>query len=193
MLTLLAGLGLGLSLIVAIGAQNVFVLRQGIRREHVLAVGGFDVSFRRAEDVELAYRLARRGLTFAYLPDAVGFHYADRSFDSWKAAAYTYGRNDVIFARDRGEEWIYPFMADKFAAHRMPLRALITSCIRWGPLRPAANTVLRWCAAGFDRFGSEPVASAAYSAIYGVEYHSGIADELGGSDRFFDVMRRRAT
>ncbi|MBN6192335.1 amino acid transporter [Aneurinibacillus sp. BA2021] len=38
MLTVLAGLGLGLSLIVAIGAQNVFVLRQGIRREHVLAV-----------------------------------------------------------------------------------------------------------------------------------------------------------
>lgn len=35
---MLAGLGLGLSLIVAIGAQNVFVLRQGIRREHVLAV-----------------------------------------------------------------------------------------------------------------------------------------------------------
>ena len=33
-----AGLGLGLSLIVAIGAQNLFVLRQGIRREHVLAV-----------------------------------------------------------------------------------------------------------------------------------------------------------
>lgn len=38
MLSVLAGLGLGLSLIVAIGAQNVFVLRQGIRREHVLAV-----------------------------------------------------------------------------------------------------------------------------------------------------------
>jgi L-lysine exporter family protein LysE/ArgO len=35
---LLAGLGLGLSLIVAIGAQNLFVLRQGIRREHVLSV-----------------------------------------------------------------------------------------------------------------------------------------------------------
>ena len=35
---LLAGIGLGLSLIVAIGAQNLFVLRQGIRRQHVLAV-----------------------------------------------------------------------------------------------------------------------------------------------------------
>lgn len=34
----LAGLGLGLGLIVAIGAQNAFVLRQGIRRERILAV-----------------------------------------------------------------------------------------------------------------------------------------------------------
>lgn len=33
-----AGLGTGLSLIIAIGAQNAFVLRQGLRREHVLPV-----------------------------------------------------------------------------------------------------------------------------------------------------------
>src|ERR1700749_2822186 len=32
------GFLLGLSLIVAIGAQNAFVLRQGLRREHVFAV-----------------------------------------------------------------------------------------------------------------------------------------------------------
>ena len=38
LVSLLAGLGLGLSLIVAIGAQNAFVLRQGLRREHVLVV-----------------------------------------------------------------------------------------------------------------------------------------------------------
>ncbi len=33
-----AGFGLGLSLILAIGAQNAFVLRQGLRRLHVLPV-----------------------------------------------------------------------------------------------------------------------------------------------------------
>ncbi len=33
-----AGVGFGLSLIIAIGAQNAYVLRQGLRREHVLAV-----------------------------------------------------------------------------------------------------------------------------------------------------------
>lgn len=36
--TFLAAFGLGLSLIVAIGAQNAFVLRQGLRREHVGAI-----------------------------------------------------------------------------------------------------------------------------------------------------------
>jgi L-lysine exporter family protein LysE/ArgO len=35
------GLALGLSLIVAIGAQNAFVLRQGLRREHVGSVVAF--------------------------------------------------------------------------------------------------------------------------------------------------------
>ncbi|MFJ2957871.1 LysE/ArgO family amino acid transporter [Streptomyces sp. NBC_00669] len=40
LLAALAGLGTGLTLIVAIGAQNAFVLRQGIRREHVPAVVG---------------------------------------------------------------------------------------------------------------------------------------------------------
>lgn len=35
---LLTGFATGLSLIVAIGAQNAFVLRQGLRREHVLPV-----------------------------------------------------------------------------------------------------------------------------------------------------------
>lgn len=34
----MAGLGFGLSLIVAIGAQNAYVLRQGLRNEHVLMV-----------------------------------------------------------------------------------------------------------------------------------------------------------
>lgn len=38
MISLLSGFTLGLSLILAIGAQNAFVLRQGLRGQHVLAV-----------------------------------------------------------------------------------------------------------------------------------------------------------
>ena len=36
-----AGFRLGLGLILAIGAQNAFVLRQGLRREHVFATSLF--------------------------------------------------------------------------------------------------------------------------------------------------------
>ncbi|HLT62049.1 MAG TPA: LysE family transporter, partial [Microlunatus sp.] len=38
MATLLAGFGMGLSLIVAIGAQNSYLLRQAIRRDRAMAV-----------------------------------------------------------------------------------------------------------------------------------------------------------
>lgn len=38
MTTFFAGFSLGLSLILAIGSQNAFVLKQGIKREHVLLV-----------------------------------------------------------------------------------------------------------------------------------------------------------
>ena len=41
MTAFLSGFKLGLGLIVAIGAQNAFVLRQGLRREHVFAVALF--------------------------------------------------------------------------------------------------------------------------------------------------------
>lgn len=41
MLSLAAGFGLGLALIAAIGAQNAFVLRQGLRGEHVAPVVAF--------------------------------------------------------------------------------------------------------------------------------------------------------
>lgn len=40
----LAGLGLGASLIMAIGAQNAYVLRQGLLRSHSLAVAGLCVA-----------------------------------------------------------------------------------------------------------------------------------------------------
>jgi L-lysine exporter family protein LysE/ArgO len=40
LVSIVAGLGFGLSLIIVIGAQNAFVLRQGLRREHVLPVVG---------------------------------------------------------------------------------------------------------------------------------------------------------
>ena len=63
--TALAGLGLGLGLIVAIGAQNAFVLRQGIRREHVLAAVLICIA---SDAVLIVAGVAGAGALFTALP-----------------------------------------------------------------------------------------------------------------------------
>ena len=61
----LAGLGLGFSLIVAIGAQNAFVLRQGLLRQHVLVV----VLICAVSDIVLiALGIAGAGAVFTAVP-----------------------------------------------------------------------------------------------------------------------------
>ncbi|UIN31386.1 LysE/ArgO family amino acid transporter [Microbacterium binotii] len=66
--SLAAGLGLGLSLIVAIGAQNLFVLRQGIRREHVLAVALVCAA---SDAALIAVGVSGLGLVLAAVPWAI--------------------------------------------------------------------------------------------------------------------------
>jgi GT2 family glycosyltransferase len=173
-------------------ARQFYTGNASLARKHLVEAGGFDTSFRRAEDVELAYRLDAAGLTFEYLPQAVGYHHAIRSFEAWRSMAYTYGRNDVIFARDRGQRWIFPFMAEKWRQHQAPLRWLIAAGVRSRLVGSVLVSVFRVLAAATERLGSIGAAGwvgrAAYSAIYGVEYHRGIADELGSVDEFFTTV-----
>ena len=63
--SLLAGLGLGFSLIIAIGAQNLFVLRQGLRREHVFAVAAICAA---SDAVLIALGVSGIGLVLQAVP-----------------------------------------------------------------------------------------------------------------------------
>ena len=169
-------------------ARQFYTGNASLRREHLIAAGGFDSSFRRAEDVELAYRLDDRGLRFFYENSAIGYHYATRSFEAWRSAAYTYGRNDVIFARDRGRSWMMSYIAYKFTSHHPAIQAVTTVCVRWRWLRRPLTVLLGWAAAAVDRVGFERAARYALSAYYSIEYHSGIAEELGSPNQFFEVV-----
>jgi L-lysine exporter family protein LysE/ArgO len=96
---LLAGLGLGFSLIVAIGAQNLFVLRQGLRREHVFVVAAICAA---SDALLIALGVSGVGLVLQAVPWLV-------DVVRWAGAAFlvTYG---VLAARrawrpsDRGLE-----------------------------------------------------------------------------------------
>lgn len=65
LLSALAGLGLGLSLIIAIGAQNAFVLRQGLRREHIVPVIAICAV---SDAVLIALGVAGAGIVFDAVP-----------------------------------------------------------------------------------------------------------------------------
>jgi GT2 family glycosyltransferase len=73
-------------------------------RDDFGAPGGFDESFTRAEDIELAYRLHLQGCQFRFASEAVGWHYAERSKEAWLALP----RNYACF--DREMHRLYPEM-----------------------------------------------------------------------------------
>ena len=128
-------------------ARQFYTGNASLARRHLVEAGGFDVSFRRAEDVELAYRLAERGLRFAFDPDAVVLHYAERGYDAWLQAAYTYGRNDVIFARDRGQGWLLESISSEFHTRHALVRTVVQTTLP----RPRLLRAVSWLLSGIAR------------------------------------------
>ena len=122
-------------------------------RGAILAAGGFDEGFRRAEDVELAYRLAEKGFGFVFNMQAAGMHFAERNFRSWLDAAYTYGRNDVIFTRDRNQKWLLPTVRQEFGDRHFLVRSLVRVCRGRSRLTRIAISALKLAADGATLFG----------------------------------------
>jgi GT2 family glycosyltransferase len=169
-------------------ARQFFTGNASLRREHILAAGGFDPALRRAEDVELAYRLDTAGLTFVYEPNAVGLHYAERSFRSWLAAGYAYGRNDIVFARDRGKPEIFSWVADEYRTRHPLTRWMTRTCATRPRLAAASTAVLSRVAVGCSVARLPRAASKALSGAYHLAYYGGVADELGGPDELARLL-----
>jgi L-lysine exporter family protein LysE/ArgO len=120
---LLAGLGFGLSLIVAIGAQNMFVLRQGALRQHVPIV----VAICAASDaVLIAAGVAGAGAALA------GRHWLLTTVRILGAAAlFAYA------ARAAGRALSGPPIATDAGPRRASRTAVIGACLAFTWLNPA--------------------------------------------------------
>ncbi|WP_099826608.1 LysE/ArgO family amino acid transporter [Oceaniglobus indicus] len=117
-----AGFGLGLSLILAIGAQNAFVLRQGLRRSHVFAVcltcalsdavliasgvAGFGVLVEAAPWIEPVMRWA--GAAFLTVYGALAFRAAWRGASALQAAEASAGSLRAALATCLALTWLNP-------------------------------------------------------------------------------------
>ena len=56
-------------------ARQFYTGNASLAAKWLRRAGGFDESFKRAEDIELVYRLEDMGLRFHFNPQAIGYHY----------------------------------------------------------------------------------------------------------------------
>jgi GT2 family glycosyltransferase len=162
-------------------ARQFYTGNTSLARRYLIAAGGFDPAFRRAEDVELAYRLADLGLRFLFNPQAIGYHYAERSYQSWVSIPYIYGRNDVIFACQKGQAWILPTIFEEFYTRHVLIRGLTRLCLGRPVLANLATSLFSF----IIKIGSSfSLANLACSAVFNLRYYQGVADEMGGRKSF---------
>jgi len=158
-----------------------------VRKDQILAAGGFDPSFKRAEDVELALRLSEQGTKFVFLPQARGWHYVQRSFQAWLRVPAAYGAADVAMARvDRPR--ILVTAAKEFRTRRLPVRFLTWFCVGRRVTPPTVlllGAVIRLA----DRWRLRSVSDPLCSIIFNIEYYSGLASALGGRESFMRLLR----
>lgn len=158
-----------------------------VGRAEFEAAGGFDVQYRRAEDIELGYRLERRGADIRFNPGAACVHRGVHSFGGWCRIQYAYGRCDVLMADFRGGVQPIPFgswfrsrnllnrVFCRLAVDRQLLGKVLIAA--WGTVgdlaqRARAARVSRW----------------SYSAIANLQYWQGVADELGGREQLWRLI-----
>lgn len=163
------------------GPNHFYTGNASVRRDLLLAVGGFDEGFTRQEDVELAVRLRKeQHVTFKIELGANAIHRPDRTFESWLKTPYAYGSLDVIRAQRRDTTW--HTVRHGFVARN----ALTRLCIKLAVGRPKhgvmLQSVLKAIAllvdALFGTFGQK-LGIALLSVIYNVRYMEGAADQLG--------------
>ena len=171
-------------------SRQFFTGNTSLGRRYLLEVGGFDPSFRRAEDVELAYRLSDLGMKFTFNPKAIGYHYAERSYRSWSSIPYLYGQNDVIFSLQKQHRWLLPTIFSEFQERHTFTRALTHLCLDHPVLSRWTVRVLKHSSLLLHESFAKKISMVALSGIFNLYYYQGVADQLGGRKFFFDGVNQ---
>lgn len=169
-------------------ARQFYTGNASMARSVFEEVGGFDETYRRAEDIEMAYRLNQLGVTFVFDEQAVAYHHASRSFDSWMAAAYAYGHNDVRFSRSHDQPWMLDALCYDYCNRNVLLRSIARLSLMAPPMTKVLSVAMRTAALGLARLKLQKPSRYALSGLYGLGYYNGAATELGGAAVLLDMI-----
>lgn len=160
-----------------------------VRRAYILQAGGFDPHFRRAEDIELAFRFSELGLRFVFNPQAKGWHHARRSLRAWLNISTAYGQADVAMARS-GRDVMLNNMATDFHGRRRYLQRLARLCVGHpGRVRLVTGGLLAIVRLA-DWLRLRKIVYAASSAIFNLRYWQSVCEQLGGTPAFWALVVR---
>ncbi|MDX1934499.1 MAG: glycosyltransferase family 2 protein [Capsulimonadales bacterium] len=172
------------------GPHHFYSGNASVRRRHLLAVGGFDETFKRQEDVELAFRLERQcGVRFVFDGEAAGWHRPQRSFASWKKVPYEYGRLDVVRARRGDVDW--ELVRHSYHSRNPLTRVLAQVAMTVPVLEPSLETGLLTLTRVLYRFRqgrSETQALLPLSVLFNLRYLKGAREEIGGARPLREVL-----
>lgn len=153
-----------------------------VARGEIDAVGGFDPTYLRAEDIELAYRMERNGASFVFDDRAGAHHYAERSYESWLSNAGAYGRNDARMWRDGDVGWLLPVLLAEYRERNALVRAHTEIGLRLPIVRKIGEFAAKATAVTALRLGVRRPQQRLLSAVYNLTYYRALLAELGCSN-----------
>jgi glycosyltransferase involved in cell wall biosynthesis len=170
--------------------RQFYTANASVPRKSLLQAGLFDADFKRAEDVEIAYRLQDLGLPFTFNDRAIVQHDTPRSFCAWSAIAESYGHHDVLMWR-AGRRHILRNIADEFEGTRHPAtKALARAVVGRGPIMSAVRSVGGALIRTLSVTGPRPAALKLCGAYFNTLYMDAACRDLGGRSNFWAAVRR---
>lgn len=154
-----------------------------LRRSDYLAVGGFDLSFGRAEDMELGLRLEQAGVEVAFSEAAFTIHHSDhRDFSVWRKGAFTYGQYDVRIARkyprlSYADPWRF------FFGNAVSKRPFVMATLAFPGFGRWLTALVLRAALVADGMGLQRAGLVGTSLLWDLEYFRGVRAEVGGFTR----------
>ncbi len=169
--------------------RQFYTANASVRREDLVRAGLFDPNFKRAEDIELAYRLERLGLPFAFVSEARVLHDTPRTLAGWIRMAEQYGYYDVVLWRDKGVQYGLEMLAEDFLfARRRSLRAVARIVVGRPNLMAMVRAVAPGLAGAAAALRLRRVSMAGCSALFNLLYWDAFCRELGGRRRFWETL-----
>jgi hypothetical protein len=165
--------------------RQFYTANSSFQKDDALRAGLFDATFRRAEDVELAYRMQDIGVGFQFLAEAVVYHEPNRSYADWLKVPWQYGQYDVVMWQKKERASILQKARNDFHRRQRVLRLAARLLVGRKLLLNGFISAAAISASLSARIGFRRPCRGLYSAIFNLQYWQGFCESTGGRAAFW--------